>query len=47
MTFGPMDTGDVLNQFDFDAFLQDDSGGAEFDISAFDNYSGLEAHQES
>ena len=34
MTFGPMDTGDVLEQFDFDSFLQDgDHPGLEFDPS--------------
>ena len=45
MNFGGMDTGDVLEQFDFDAFLQD---GAEGDFSlndplAYGNFDGLEA----
>ena len=34
MTFGAMDTGDVLEQFDFDSFLQDgDQHGIDFDPS--------------
>ncbi|MCJ1405479.1 hypothetical protein MMC11_008707 [Xylographa trunciseda] len=40
LTFGPMDTGDVLDQFDFDSFLQDsDHAGFDLDPSTmtFDN----------
>jgi hypothetical protein len=45
MEFGDMDAGDVLNTFDFDAFLQDDTNGPDFDIGAFDY--GLEASGET
>ena len=39
-----MDTGDVLEQFDFDAFLENGDGG-EFNIEslAYGNFDGLEA----
>ena len=31
MTFGAMDTTDVLDHFDFDSFLEDQHGGIDFD----------------
>lgn len=43
MAFGTMDTGDVLESFDFDAFLQADDDGLNFDQGmGFGNYEGLE-----
>ena len=45
MNFGSMDTGDVLEQFDFDAFLQDGTG-EEFNLNDplgnYGNFEGLE-----
>ena len=39
MTFGSMDAGDVLDQFDFDSFLDADHPGFDLDTSnmSFDN----------
>ena len=46
MNFGSMDTGDVLEQFDFDAFLQD-GNGEDFTLNdnfaSYGNFEGLEA----
>lgn len=45
MNFSNMDTGDVLETFDFDSFLQD-SGDHEFNLDAsmaFGNFDGVEA----
>lgn len=42
MDFGPLDGGDVLDNFDFDSFLNNgEDGGMNFDNFAFDG--GLEA----
>jgi hypothetical protein len=44
MAFSGMDTGDVLEQFDFDAFLE--SGEGAFNLNSMDaygNFDGLEA----
>lgn len=45
MHFGGMDTGDVLEQFDFDAFLDTgDTEGLHFgDMASYGNFEGLEA----
>jgi hypothetical protein len=46
MDYGPLDNGDVLENFDFDSFLQStDDGGFNFDPStlAFGSGDGVEA----
>ena len=48
MNFGGVDTEDVLEQFDFDAFLQDGNEG-DFSLNdplAYGNFDGLEANTE-
>lgn len=43
MNFGNIDTGDVLENFDFDAFLDTD-GANDFNMDiAYGNFDGLEA----
>ena len=43
MNFGNMDSGDVLEQFDFDAFLQGDGDDLNFDNPVpFGNYDGID-----
>lgn len=43
MTFGQMDTGDVLDQFDFDSFLQEGDHDLSFDATLpFGDFNGIE-----
>lgn len=43
MTFADMNHGDVLDQFDFDTFLETAPVEHDFSIDAFANYDSIEA----